>query len=175
MPAKSFLFGLGIGFILTASITYVVYNSQEKDNIAVKSEISDEEIRERARDLGMVELSALPSKNDVNEDVTAVQETVAETTTQMSEAVTQVTTAAANNGNNTGNAANENIYVTLNVPSGTSAAQFGEIIEKAGVISNGNDFTRYLIENKNTRRIKTGNVTLKKNATYEEICDVIIE
>ncbi|MBR1735532.1 MAG: hypothetical protein IJ736_00750 [Firmicutes bacterium] len=180
MQAKSFLFGLGIGFILTASINYVVYNSQEKDNIEVKAEISDEEIRDKARELGMVELSALPSKNDenaVNETVISAQATVAEAATQRAENITEATTATVVNSgaNNSSNAANEPVYVTLNIPSGTSAAQFGEIIEEAGIVSDGNDFTWYLVENKNTRRIKTGNVTLKKNATYEEICDVIIE
>lgn len=64
---KSWLQGLGVGLIGAALFFYVVllltgYNSPEK--ILENYRISDEEVEERARDLGMIYLTDLILKED---------------------------------------------------------------------------------------------------------------
>lgn len=208
MKLKYYLRGLGIGIAVTA----VVLSASDKGHI---KELTDAQIKVRAKELGMVEESLLSDVLDDNAEkkvqVKSTQEDSAGNNSSISdnssisnnsagsktyaaddkqsvekkadtikkiaedanqkEAVKKVS-EEQNIDSKTG-AGQKEATVVIAVKSGESSALICKKLEKEGLIDSASEFDQYLCQNGYDKRICTGEHSIKKGATKEEIAKEI--
>jgi len=67
----------------------------------------------------------------------------------------------------------ERKFTDITIKYGGSAIDISRQLYMEGVVNNALEFTRYLIDHGQTRRIKTGSYTVPLDASYKEIMDII--
>ena len=185
MKLKYYLRGLGIGIIITTIILTISYSGR-------KSELTDEEIIQRAEELGMVmeEDSLFPFENKEKESETesiagteqTETENIAETeqqnetediagmqkqpeTEDMKETQQPETVAGTE----------EVKTYRLTILPGEVAQNISNILEENGVIEDGYSFRKYLAEVGYTTLLKVGEYEIPYGASHEEIYQILKE
>ena len=172
MKLKYYLRGLGIGVLVTTIILTIAHHAQRK--------MSDADIIERAKELGMVmeedtlfDDSETKENQTTTQDPTTEQGTTQEPTTKepvteeptTKEPVTEEPTTQKPTGNLK--------TVTFTVTDGMYSEAVTDILYKAGIITNKAEFNSFLEKNGYSRIIQNGKHTVNSSMSYEEIAKVI--
>lgn len=181
MSLKSFSFGLGIGIAFVSILSLVLFRVEvnkikKAENTTVTAEMSDEEIMKRAKELGMITYSDLPSKknaeattnknvaedNNKNQAERVTEKATEKVTEKLTEKTTEATTKA-----------NSSDTVELTIKSGATARIVSQELNRLGVIDDVEDFRLYLGASGYGKKIMTGKYEIPKNASYDEIIEMI--
>ena len=181
MKLKYYLRGLGTGILFATVILFISYAYR----------MSDKQIKERAKELGMV----FPGKESSIEAETTTKEVVDESTTgennseetTKDEEIKESTSDVETEENSTEEKTTEEktteeettksdkpvkSYV-LTVTSRTISRDVARKLEDAGIIDDAEEFNDYLCENDYASNIQNGKFTVKSNMTYKEIAEII--
>ena len=185
MKLKYYLRGLGIGMAIAAVIMGVTLSSSS-------NKMSDEEVKKRAEELGMVDDSqVLLAKSDSevvgSEDVEEKEVTPTPTPTEKptptptekptptpTEKPTPTPTkeptptptpvVAQNIGNG---------MVNVHVTAGSGSETISYQLYKAGLVSSANDYNDYLCKHGYDRKLTTGDHIIPMGATYDQIAIIM--
>lgn len=185
MKFKYFLRGLGVGILFASIVFLVAYNGKPSHKM------SDADIIEKAKELGMVEpkdpiKDLLTTEKDKKKDITekkeqSISEATAEKTTEKettektsTEKVTteNVTTEKATTEEKTSEL-NSGQEVSITVSQGNSSYVVCQKIEAAGIIENAAELDTYLVENGYANRIRIDTYQLKKGMDFHDIAEII--
>lgn len=173
MKLRYYMRGLGIGILVTALLLVL---SGRKEN-----SLSDQQIIERATELGMV----MDDKSVLKESKTEAkqEETTPETETEQKETTPEPVKQEEQGKVQkveepvTEEPKQEEIKpeetVTITVASGASSVSVAKQIEQAGLVDSAADFDSYLCRNGYDKKICVGNHVIPKNATEEEIAKAL--
>lgn len=186
MSIKSFSFGLGLGMAFVSLLSVVLIKAEvskvKAENTAdVPVQMSDEEIIERAKELGLVSLNDLPSRKDAEESVqseTQKEEINSDTEDNKSENETEVITEKAAEEttillDNLSNREESGEMVNITITPGSSAGMISVSLQENGLIDDSDDFKRYIVEKGLTKKLATGSFSIPKGADYDEIIEII--
>lgn len=190
MDLKYYLRGLGTGILVTAVLMGIALGGK-------KETLSDNEIRERARALGMTEentrladaAAASPKEEEATESDTGAAPK-AETTAEPTEEVTTEATAEPTEepaAEATAEPAEEPAAepeeeatpeaadgtITIQVYSGDDSYAVCQKLEEAGLILSASDFDRYLYDNGYDKRINVGTYEIPEGTGAEQIAKII--
>lgn len=195
MKLKYYLRGLGVGVIVTTIVLSITLNAKP-------AALTDAQIKERAKELGMVEKDLIKDKdeNDVaKQEATEAPEPTktpdaAETTTEAPKETTTApkeTTAAKETTTKVAETANpestkpssvytkeereDGTYVTIEVGAKDWSNHVADKLKAAGLIENANDFDNYLINNGYETIIASGTHVFKVGSSYEELAKELIK
>lgn len=177
MDNKKFFLGLGIGVIISSLMLYMSVICFTRPSWNSKLfEISDEEIIDRAKKLGMILLEEQASTQDnnlsdddiilraeqlgmifkdkENNEVNSTKESSIETTNE-----TMLETLAE--------------IVDVHIPSGSSAMKISEIVHSLSLVDNSQDFLAYMEQNGKSNKIRAGYFKIEKGSSYEEIIKIL--
>lgn len=191
MKLKYYLRGLGIGIIVTTLVLMVVFSGK-------KEKLSDQEIMQRAEQLGMVmadegqtetgteENTGTEAQPETEQDVqnteAGTEENADENTENASEPETEPQTEAAaepaapedTTGNVVGEVKQETSgEVAFTVKSGESSDTVAFNLYKAGLVDDATAFNRYMISKGYDSRLRTGDFKIRSGASYDEILKVL--
>lgn len=191
MKLKYYLRGLGIGIIVTTLVLMVAFSGK-------KEKLSDQEIMQRAEQLGMVMADegqtetgteentgteAQPeTEQDVQKTEAGTEENADENTENASEPETEPQTEAAaepaapedTTGNVVGEVKQETSgEVAFTVKSGESSDTVAFNLYKAGLVDDATAFNRYMISKGYDSRLRTGDFKIRSGASYDEILKVL--
>lgn len=188
MKLKYYLRGLGIGIIVTTLVLMVAFSGK-------KEKLSDQEIMQRAEQLGMVmadegqtetgteENTGTEAQPETEQDVqnteAGTEENADENTENASEPETEPQTeAAAEPEDTTGNVVGEvkqetSGEVAFTVKSGESSDTVAFNLYKAGLVDDATAFNRYMISKGYDSRLRTGDFKIRSGASYDEILKVL--
>ena len=191
MKLKYYLRGLGIGIIVTTLELMVAFSGK-------KEKLSDQEIMQRAEQLGMVmadegqtetgteENTGTEAQPETEQDVqnteAGTEENADENTENASEPETEPQTEAAaepaapedTTGNVVGEVKQETSgEVAFTVKSGESSDTVAFNLYKAGLVDDATAFNRYMISKGYDSRLRTGDFKIRSGASYDEILKVL--
>lgn len=173
MKFKSFLKGVGVG-ILFASIIFLIAYVQFGNK-----KMTDAQIRERAKQLGMVEqttsikdlLGSETQERDTSETADTDSETSSEnpknsegetqTEEETTETVTEETTES------------EKETVSITIERGSTSYTVCQTLKEMGMIEDAAQFDNYLIEKGYASRIRVGTHSLTKGMDFHAIAEAI--
>lgn len=192
MKLKYYLRGLGIGIIVTTLVLMVAFSGK-------KEKLSDQEIMQRAEQLGMVmadegqtetgteENTGTEAQPETEQDVqnteAGTEENADENTENASEPETEPQTEAAaepaapedTTGNVVGEVKQETSgEVAFTVKSGESSDTVAFNLYKAGLVDDATAFNRYMISKGYDSRLRTGDFKIRSGASYDEILKVLV-
>lgn len=156
MKLKYYLRGLGIGIFVTAIITSVSFQNRKP--------MTDEEVKRRAAELGMIENSVLTNiadkENESSEDKeqNVTQDELKDDEIKVDESNTE------NSDENT---------VTITVVSGDSSWTVSKRMEEAGLIESAKDFDTHLCRYGYDKKISVGSYKIPVTATHEEMAKIL--
>lgn len=186
MKLKYYLRGLGTGILFATIILFVAYSYR----------MSDSQIKERAKELGMVVADNVElenegatttadakGENDSKEESTPKQEesTTPEATTPeptTPEATTpepttpEPTTEKSTEESTTSDSGNQATCV-VTVTNRTISSDVAEQLAEAGVIEDAEEFNDYLVDNGYASNIQNGKFTVTKGMSFREIANLI--
>lgn len=160
MKFKYYLRGLGVGIIFTTlvmSISCVIHNNN----------LSDEEIIEKAIELGMV-MPESQSESESEAQSESESQSEPEVTTESQQ---PSETEAESETNQTVHV--ETVQYILHINSGDSSWAIAKELYKNGMIDSQTAFSKYMSENGYAKRLRAGTYTITKGMTYEEIAEMI--
>lgn len=176
MKFKYFLRGLGVGIVFASVVFLVAYNGKPSHKM------SDTEIIEKAKELGMVEqedpVKALLTTEKNKKKTTEANENKAtiEKTTE-ADKTTEVTTEKITTEKVTAKEAttekSDDEFITVAVVRGDSSYTVCQKLEKAGLIKNAAEFDTYLVENGYANRIRIDSYQLKIGMDFHDIAEII--
>ena len=182
MKLKYYLRGLGIGMIVTALILGISFSNRQEQTA---QGMTDDQIRERAAELGMVDSSELtlaalqngakqPTENATEDPVETQgqKETteVAETTADLQE--TQTTAETATAPENTAEPDQE-LDTGITIQRGDDSGSVSRKLYEAGLVENAKAFDNYLCHNGYSRSINPGTYEIEPGTSEEEIAKII--
>ena len=178
MKLKYYLRGLGTGILFATIILFVSYAYR----------MSDKQIKERAKELGMVfpenEVSTdinttTDTTNEIKDSTSNVTEKNSEDETSTEELTTvetsteETTTAETTTEETTTKSDKPVKTYVLTVTSKTISRDVAKNLEKAGIIDDAEKFNDYLCDNDYASNIQNGKFTVNSNMTYKEIAETI--
>lgn len=156
MRFKYYLRGLGIG-IFGSTILFIIFSGFHKPTI------SDEEVKKRASELGMVmESTELFEKTDTESDTE-------KNTEQTTEIVTETVVDPILPGDQTV----VQTSAVIEVNRGDNCRQVAERLQSAGVIADAEDFRKYLGNAGYGQKLVSGSYEIPMDADYETIAKII--
>lgn len=180
MKLKYYLRGLGIGIVVTAFLMGVALSGRRK-------EMTDDEIRTRALELGMVEEDSGVLAEDLGDETVPVEATeqlpvegpvisgneteagvTGEGATEETETKPQETAA-----DGTTEAGSSERSVIITVKSGDGSRSVANRLQEAGVIPDAAAFDTFLCQNGYDKRIASGDHEIPMGATNEEIAQAL--
>lgn len=178
MRLNYFLRGLGVGIVITTLILTISHSANRK--------MSDNEIIERARELGMTFETQPESASkeeptsviETTEKETTQQETTQKETTQSEtsqpettkESTTQEQTTQEESSQENTTAQNGDVITyTLTVARGMSSNAVCRLLNENGIIDNAVDFDNYLVSNGYAEKIRVGSFEVRSDMSYEEL------
>ncbi len=166
MQFKSFSFGLGLGIVFSSLLFLFVSNINTNKNKVETNDnnqinISNEEIEERAKEMGMVYLNELPEKE------TVIEITSNDYLEENKENVLDDVKEADANENDSIN------VITVTIDRGSNATQVARKLYEAGIVEDKDAFNSYLIEKKKTTALRSGTYNIKKGLEFSEIADIL--
>ena len=191
---RYYLRGLGIGICVSVLIVGVTQRNQKT--------MTDEQVRERAEELGLVDSSGLvladlqkdtpdngvaednagaenPSENADMEmtQETAAGETLAETQADETQATETDEQLGADGtllaDGQTGADGTQNAEITFEIKRGSDSYRVSKDLEAAGLVANAKAFDKYLCDEGYSKTIKAGVYTIKSGESEAEIAKII--
>ena len=186
MKLKYYLRGLGIGMIVTALILGISFSHRQGQETQT---LTDDQIRERAEQLGMVDSSELtlaalqnsvqqqaqentekteaspePETEEAMTTTSEPETTVAPENTMEPEATPQPETIVASEAAQT---------VTVTVKKGASSGSVSSRLQEAGLVEDAKTFDNYLCNYGYSRSINPGTYEIVPGTSEEEIAKII--
>ena len=171
MKLKYYLRGLGIGMIVTALILGISFSNRQDQTSQI---MTDDQIRERAAELGMVDSSELtlaalqnsakqPTEGTPEEttqtqeqnNIEAEPETTVPTEPEVTEAPQRTQTAS------------------ITIQRGDDSGSASRRLYEAGLVENAKAFDNYLCNNGYSRSINPGTYEIAPGTSEEEIAKII--
>ena len=178
MKLKYYLRGLGIGMAVTALILGISFSGRQGQEAQT---LTDEQIRERASELGMVDsseltLAALASSAAQTPETTIEPEAAAEpemttepeATTELEATAEPETTAEPEV-----TTAPEQSQTTITIKKGSDSGSVSRMLYEAGLVENAKAFDNYLCNNGYSRSINPGIYEIAPGTSEEEIAKII--
>ena len=167
MKFRYFLRGVGVGIVFAAIIFCVAYRQNGN------TKLTDQQIMERAKELGMVEPST--SIKDLLDDRSSADDTTAENTEKdtASEETEAVTTTEATEASTEAATEQTDETVEITVARGSASDTVCQQLKDAGMIEDASEFDKYLIDNGYASRIRVGTHTLTKGMDFHAIAEAI--
>lgn len=199
MNLKYYIRGIGVGIIFTAAVMSAAFHASSKQGL------TNEQIKEKAKELGMVEKDSvdsladllntstptpteLPEENngeapqdtdpadDGSQDGEAQNTDTQNTDTQNTDATgTDPESSGKENPGSQDTASGETGKAGIDITEGMTSEQVANLLKSQGIIEDSGAFNQYLVINNYTRKIRIGNYEIKPYATYKEITDMIID
>lgn len=177
MKLKYYLRGLGSGIVFAAILIAIVSATKGK------TEVSDDDIIKRAKELGMVERiqeteseaegeTNTEKTNPVTEEETTTPETVISETT-VEETTIEETTIVENTIAEAEVSDSQQDVKTITISSGMTSEQVANLLGDEGIIEDSVDFNQYLVDYGYSDRIRAGNFEIPDGSTYNDIISVI--
>jgi len=200
MKLKYYLRGLGIGMAVTALILGISFSGRQGQEAQT---LTDEQIRERASELGMVDSSELtlaalqnsaqpqttmePEVTEESETMTEPEATAEPETTTKPEATaapemtTKPEATAAPEMTTEPEAtkepelitAPEQSQTTITIKKGSDSGSVSRVLYEAGLVENAKAFDNYLCNNGYSRSINPGIYEIAPGTSEEEIAKII--
>ncbi len=79
----------------------------------------------------------------------------------------------ANSEENTQNEQADDLFIDVTISSGSNAKKVSNILAEKGIVDNALEYEKYLIDNKKTKRIRSGSYKIPKNLDYGNLTDII--
>lgn len=182
MKRKYYLRGLGTGILVTALILIIASGQKET--------MTDEEVKARAKELGMVEstlLSDLANQTPAAEPetmadpaATAEPETAEKATPEpaaepetTAEPTPEPTAEPEATAEPTTDPATEQESILITIRSGESSVSVSKTLEEAGLVASAQGYDRYLCENGYDKKIRSGEHRIPVGADDAEIAAII--
>lgn len=182
MKFKYFLRGLGVGIVFASIVFLVAYNGKPAHKM------SDADIIEKAKELGMVEkddpVKALlttekdkkkttEAKKDKNtkEKSTKEKKTSEEKQTKEDKTTEETTEKVTTEGATTEKPKDE--IITVEVARGDTSYTVCQKLEAAGLIKDAAEFDTYLVENGYANRIRIDSYQFKMGMDFHDIAEII--
>jgi len=170
MKLKYYLRGLGIGIFVCAFILSLTIDHQPQ--------MSDQDIMNRAKELGMIENVKLAEKAQNQEETE--EEVIIEEVADIEEEVITEEVADIEEEVITEEEVIEEVIETeeaelfqLDVIPGDSSYSVSKRLEEAGIILSAKELDAYLCENGYDKKIRVGTHQINRLATFEEIANEI--
>ena len=167
MKLKYYLRGLAVGILVTTIILAISFSQTKK-------ELSDQEVINRAKQLGMV-MADSGKIEDYREDTQT--ETGQSEQGETEENVTGDTqNGAEDNEGVTGDngTVTEEKMVTFVISNGQFGRQISESLKKEGLVDDAEAFMKYLGETGKSEEILPGTYEIPMGSTYEEIVKILL-
>ena len=170
MKLKYYLRGLGIGMAVTALILGISFSGRQGQEAQT---LTDEQIRERASELGMVDSSEL---------TLAALQNSAQPQTTMEPEVTEEPKPTTEPENTTEPEATEELELTtapeqsqttITIKKGSDSGSVSRMFYEAGLVENAKAFDNYLCNNGYSRSINPGTYEIVPGTSEEEIAKII--
>ena len=167
MKLKYYLRGLGIGVFVSVIVMTVAFGNRKP--------MTDEEIKARAKELGMIENSVLADMN--KEDVQDTEDIKEPENTQDTEDIkepedTQDTEDEEEQKPQTSENPNEGT-ITITVVGGDNSWTVSKRMEEAGLIESAKDFDTHLCRYGYDKKISVGSYKIPVTATHEEMAKIL--
>lgn len=189
MKLKYYLRGLGIGMIVTALILGISFSNRQDQTSQI---MTDDQIRERAAELGMVDSSELTLAALQNSEKQPTEGTPEETTqtqeqnnieaepetTQESEATTEPKPEKTAGPETTAEpevteAPQRTQTASITIQRGDDSGSASRRLYEAGLVENAKAFDNYLCNNGYSRSINPGTYEIAPGTSEEEIAKII--
>ena len=178
MKLKYYLRGLGIGMAVTALILGISFSGRQGQEAQT---LTDEQIRERASELGMVDsseltLAAFASSAAQTPEATIEPEAAAEpetTTEPEATAEPKMTTEPEATAEPELITAPEQSQTTITIKKGSDSGSVSRMLYEAGLVENAKAFDNYLCNNGYSRSINPGIYEIAPGTSEEEIAKII--
>lgn len=189
MKLKYYLRGLGIGMIVTALILGISFSNRQDQTSQI---MTDDQIRERAAELGMVDSSELTLAALQNSEKQPTEGTPEETTqtqeqnnieaeletTQESEATTEPEPEKTVGPETTAEpevteAPQRTQTASITIQRGDDSGSASRRLYEAGLVENAKAFDNYLCNNGYSRSINPGTYEIAPGTSEEEIAKII--
>ncbi len=201
MDKRDFVLGLGIGIIFSVIVIWIVYGVSDIGS----SELTKEEIEQKAKELGMeyvsdeffLEMTESSSETESSsldkyesetslivtydnfEDFSMSHESMTEVLNNEPESadLTLNSTEKASEGMSESVSENtseiQNNFIDVKINSGSNAKKVSRILADKGLIDNPEEYEKYLINNKKTKNIRTGNYKIPKGIDFDTLTDIL--
>lgn len=176
MKLKTYLRGLGIGIIVTAVIMGVALGGKEE-------QLSDVEIVERARELGMVDKQALLNELENNSaeeeqqtsqppetEPVQTQQTQEETSEEESQPTEEESTPQAEPESSQEQPGEE---ISLTISKGDTSVSVSSRLAELGLVASASEYDRFLCDNGYDKKLVTGTYQIPSGSTKEAIAEII--
>lgn len=188
MKLKYYLRGLGIGMAVTALILGISFSGRQGQEAQT---LTDEQIRERASELGMVDSSELTlaalqnsaqPQTTMEPEVTEESETMTEpeataepetATEPKAPAEPEMTTKPEATEEPELITAPEQSQTTITIKKGSDSGSVSRVLYEAGLVENAKAFDNYLCNNGYSRSINPGIYEIAPGTSEEEIAKII--
>lgn len=182
MKLKYYLRGLGIGMAVTALILGISFSGRQGQEAQT---LTDEQIRERASELGMVdssELTLAELQNSAQPQTTMEPEVTEEpkltadpetTTEPEATAEPEMTTKPEATKEPELITAPEQSQTTITIKKGSDSGSVSRVLYEAGLVENAKAFDNYLCNNGYSRSINPGIYEIAPGTSEEEIAKII--
>ena len=188
MKLKYYLRGLGIGMAVTALILGISFSGRQGQEAQT---LTDEQIRERASELGMVDSSELtlaalqnsaqpqttmePEVTEESETMTEPEATAEPETATEPEATAEpeMTTKPEATKEPELITAPEQSQTTITIKKGSDSGSVSRMLYEAGLVENAKAFDNYLCNNGYSRSINPGIYEIAPGTSEEEIAKII--
>ena len=188
MKLKYYLRGLGIGMAVTALILGISFSGRQGQEAQT---LTDEQIRERASELGMVDSSELTlaalqnsaqPQTTMEPEVTEESETMTEpeataepetATEPKATAEPEMTTKPEATKEPELITAPEQSQTTITIKKGSDSGSVSRMFYEAGLVENAKAFDNYLCNNGYSRSINPGIYEIAPGTSEEEIAKII--
>ena len=171
MKLKYYLRGLGIGMAVTALILGISFSGRQGQEAQT---LTDEQIRERASELGM-EVTEEPKLTADPETTTEPEATAEPETTTELEATAEPETTAEPKATAEPEliTAPEQSQTTITIKKGSDSGSVSRMFYEAGLVENAKAFDNYLCNNGYSRSINPGIYEIAPGTSEEEIAKII--
>lgn len=171
MKLKYYLRGLGIGMIVTALILGISFSNRQDQTSQI---MTDDQIRERAAELGMVDSSELTLAALQNSEKQPTEGTPEETTQTQEqnniEAELETTVPAEPEVTE---APQRTQTASITIQRGDDSGSASRRLYEAGLVENAKAFDNYLCNNGYSRSINPGTYEIAPGTSEEEIAKII--
>jgi len=195
MKWRYYLRGCGMGVIFTTIIFMIAIGISGMNNNTSKSETKNNnkaqiENQKNYADNGEAkqdETSAVGEEGNTekvtnqdseNKDTSSGDATIQATTQTTAETTTQAETQTTNQEEQTQSETTqvERVVreVKVNISGNLYSEQVSQLLKDSGVISDADDFNKFLINNEYEGKLRSGEFLISTDATYEEIANMIV-
>ena len=174
MRLKYYLRGIGIGVIFATLLLSISFYFG-KDNFS-SNDLTDEEIIERATELGMILPEDSDNQQEDDEDKNSeVSEDVEEQVVEDAESDADVDDSQDTQEEPaTESTETTTTYIPFTVNGGDSSNVVAYNLYKAGLVDSSDDFNKYLVSLGVDNRIQSGTFYVKEGSSYDDIVVLLV-